>query len=110
MPRPVTAIRNLGPAMAAAFARAGLESAEEIEALGAEAAYAALLGAGERPHFMAFLALALGLQGRPLGDIGPAEKPALRARFDAVVAAARTDGPLPGIEAELDRLGVGPRR
>lgn len=110
MPRPVTALRNLGPSMAAAFARAGIESAEELEARGAEAAYAALLASGHRPHFMAFLALALGLQGRPFGDIAPDEKAALRARFDTVVAAARADGPPPGIEAALDRLGVRTRR
>lgn len=109
MPRPVTALRNLGPSMAAAFARAGIDSAEELDARGAEAAYAALLASGHRPHFMAFLALALGLQGRPFGDIAPAEKSALRARFDVLVA-ARADGPPPGIEAALDRLGVGPRR
>jgi hypothetical protein len=110
MPRPVTALRNLGPSMAAAFARAGIGTAEEIEAQGAEAAYAALLASGHRPHFMAFLALALGLQGRPFNDLTPAEKVELRTRFDAVVTAARADGPPPGIEVELDRLGVGPRR
>lgn len=112
MTRPVTAIRNLGPAMAAAFARAGIGDAAEVEALGAEAAYLRLVLAGERPHFIAFYALAMGLQGRPWNDCRGAEKAALRARFDALVAEARAaPGAVPaGIEAELDRIGTGRRR
>ncbi|MEM9430001.1 MAG: TfoX/Sxy family DNA transformation protein [Pseudomonadota bacterium] len=100
----MTALPNLGPKTAAAFARAGLTSAEDIRALGADRAYARLLAAGEPPHFMAFLALVLGLQGRPLRDLPAAERAALRPRFDAVVFDAG-DG-TSEIEAVLNRLGV----
>jgi nucleotidyltransferase/DNA polymerase involved in DNA repair len=51
---PISSIRNLGPATEAAFNRAGIASAEELRALGADAAYARLLAAGERPHFIGF--------------------------------------------------------
>jgi hypothetical protein len=91
--------------MAEAFAAAGIETAEEIEALGADAGYARLIAAGSRPHFMAYLALALGLQGRGFGDLAPEEKAALRARFDAIVGPGGREAA--GIEAILDRLGVG---
>lgn len=112
MSRPVSSIRNLGPASEAAFARAGLHSAEDVAALGAEAAYARLLAAGARPHFIAYCALAMGLQGRPWTDCGAEEKAALRARFDALVAAAGEDPDTPpaGIEAALDAIGVRPPR
>ncbi|MEL6267866.1 MAG: TfoX/Sxy family DNA transformation protein [Pseudomonadota bacterium] len=110
MPRPVTAIRNLGPAMAAAFARAGLETAEAIETLGADAAYARLIASGHRPHFMAYVALVLGLMDRPWADLAAAEKPALRARFDAIKAgegpAGDADGLPAPLAAELRRLGL----
>lgn len=104
MSRPVTALPNLGPKMAEAFARAGIRTAEEIEALGAEAACARLLAAGHRAHFMAFVALVMGLQGRRWDAPDPAEKAALRARFDRVVAGA--DGPDAALERALDRLGL----
>ena len=108
MTQPVTEIRNLGPAMAAALARAGIHSAGALREIGAEAAYARLLDSGERPHFIAFYAMAMGLQGRPWNDCRGAEKDALRARFDALVAA---NAPAPqGIEAILDELGVRARR
>ncbi|MEM6679810.1 MAG: TfoX/Sxy family DNA transformation protein [Pseudomonadota bacterium] len=107
-PRPVSAIRNLGPRMAEAFARAGIETAEEVEALGTDAAYAHLLAAGDRPHFMAYVALALGLEGRPWNDLRAEEKPVLRARFEAVKAAALEDGALPpSLRDALDRFGIG---
>jgi DNA transformation protein and related proteins len=106
--RPASAIRNVGPAMAAAFARAGLTTAEVIAALGADAAYARLLEAGERPHFIAYYALAMGLQGRPWNDCRGEEKAALRARFDAIVAAASpADAAIEtAIKTALDALGV----
>ena len=52
MADPVSSIKNLGPASDAAFARAGIYTAEEIRELGADAAYARLLAAGSRPHFI----------------------------------------------------------
>lgn len=110
---PISSIRNLGPAAEAAFRRAGVTSAEALRALGAEAGYARLLAAGERPHFIMFYVLVMALQGRPWNDCRGAEKAALRERFDALVAAAREgpsqpDGPPPGLAAALDALGVVP--
>ena len=43
MSEPVTAIRNLGPAMARSFESVGITDAETLRALGADAAYARLL-------------------------------------------------------------------
>ena len=105
---PISSIRNLGPAAEAAFARAGIASAEEVCALGADAAYAALLAAGERPHFIGFYVLVMGLQGRPWNDAGPDEKAQLRARFDAQKAAHAASGGLDRIEAILNEIGVIP--
>lgn len=104
MTRPVSAIRNLGPRSAESFARAGMTSAEQVEALGADAAYARLIAAGVRPHFIGYYALALGLQGRPWNDLGPDEKLLLRARFDAI--RGPKDEGLARLEAALDRIGV----
>jgi len=101
----LSSIRNIGPSTAAALARAGIDGAGALRAMGAEAAYARLLAAGERPHFIAFYALAMGLQGRPWNDCRGTEKAALRARFDALVA-ARADPRAAAREAALDALGV----
>jgi DNA transformation protein len=90
MPRPVSDIPNLGPASEAAFARAGITSAEEIEAMGADAAYLRLLQTGSQPHFIGYYVLVMGLQGRPWNDCQGAEKKALRVRFDALKAQAAT--------------------
>ncbi|MEL6915633.1 MAG: TfoX/Sxy family protein [Pseudomonadota bacterium] len=107
----VDSLRNLGPASVAQFARAGIHSAEEIRALGADAAYARLLAAGVRPHFIGYYVLHMALQGRPWNDCQGAEKAALRARFDALKAAAtekRTAGGAlpPELARALDALGV----
>lgn len=108
----ISSIRNLGPATEAAFRRAGVQTAEALRALGADAAYLALLTAGERPHFVAYSALVMGLQGRPWNDCRGPEKAALRARFDAIraraAAAVAPDGP--PFDAELRALGVLPPR
>jgi len=88
MPEPVSSIPNLGPASEAAFARAGIHSADEIRALGADDAYLALLRSGTPPHFIGYYVLVMGLQGRPWNDCQGAEKKALRARFDALKAQA----------------------
>ena len=86
MSEPVTAIRNLGPAMARSFATVGITDAETLRALGADAAYARLLAAGDRPHFIAYYAIVLGLQGRPWTNCTAAEKVDLRRRFEAIKA------------------------
>lgn len=109
MPQPVTAIRNVGPAMAAAFTRAGLHSAEEVRRLGADLAYARLLATGHMAHFIGYYALAMGLQGRPWNDCRGREKAELRARFDTLKTSAADTG-RSRLEAELDRIGVVPRR
>jgi len=105
----VSTIGNLGPASEAAFARAGINSAEEIRALGADAAYLRLLKAGTRPHFIGYYVLVMGLQGRPWNDCQGDEKKALRRTFDALKARATASGPT-RFEAELDALGVISRR
>jgi hypothetical protein len=106
---PVTTIRNIGPASEAAFAKAGIHSAEEVQALGADEAYKRLLRSGSRPHFIGYYVLVMGLQGRPWNDCTGEEKKALRKRFDAIRAEA-FDKNLSALETELDRLGLGARR
>lgn len=109
MPTPVSSIRNLGPATEAAFGRAGITSAEELQAMGADAAYLRLLQAGERPHFIGYYVLVMALQGRPWNDCKGAEKAALRARFDALKARGHDKG-RSDLEAALDLIGVIERR
>jgi len=108
MADPVSAIRNLGPRSEEMFARAGMTTADEVRALGAEAAYRKLLQSGTRPHFIGFYALWLGLQDRPWNDLHPDEKARLRVVFDDIVAGARHDthGPSSAFERALDAVGV----
>ena len=109
MTSPVSAIRNLGPAMEEACARAGIRSAEEVHALGADETYFRLLETGTRPHFIGYYVIEMGLQGRPWNDCTGAEKVALRQRFDAIVARSRVTG-RPEMERILDQIGTGLRR
>jgi hypothetical protein len=108
MPEPVSTIPNLGPASEAAFARAGIHSAEEVRTLGADEAYRRLLLSGSQPHFIGYYVLVMGLQGRPWNDCQGAEKRALRARFDAIKASIRgtDDKARSDLEATLSFLGV----
>ena len=109
MNEPVSTIRNIGPKSEAAFARAGITSAEQLREIGAERAYLKLIRAGTRPHFIGFYALYLGLQGRPWNDLQGEEKAQLRALFDSIVAASKAaEGVSPDLERALDRLGVVP--
>jgi len=110
MTTPISSIRNLGPAMEAAFARAGIKSAEALRALGPDAAYARLLESGHRAHFIAYYVLVMGMQGRPWNDCQGAEKAALRARFDALKSAHVRKGGLAGFDAVLDEIGVLPQK
>ena len=105
MTTPVTDVRNIGPAMADAFERADIVSAEELRALGADAAYRRLIETGTRPHFIGYYALVMGLQGRPWNDCQGQEKTELRARFDALVATARPNENRAMAQA-LDEVGV----
>ncbi len=108
MGSPVSSILNLGPASEAAFARAGIATAEEIRAMGPDAAYRALLRSGSAPHFIGYYVLVMGLQGRPWNDCQGAEKAALRQRFDALKAefTASPAKRRSDMDAALDALGV----
>ena len=106
---PVSAIRNLGPAADAAYARAGITSAAQLRDLGPDEAYRRLLAAGAQPHFIGYYAMVMGLQGRPWNDCRGKEKAKLRARFDAIKATAHDKG-RSDLEAALDRIGVGRKR
>lgn len=108
MTTPISSLRNLGPAMEAAFARAGITSAEALRDLGTDAAYAALLQSGHAPHFIGYYVLEMALQGRPWNDCKGDEKARLRARFDAIKAQVKP--PSTSFEAALDALGVVPAR
>jgi len=117
MPAPLTDIPGIGPATAEGFARAGLTDADTLRAMGADAAYAAWLRAGNPPHFIGYYALVMALQGRPWNDCRGAEKDALRVKFDAIKAAAGGSSDLPDMEkgrlqmeAALDQIGLGLRR
>ncbi|MDP2084314.1 MAG: TfoX/Sxy family protein [Gemmobacter sp.] len=111
---PISSIRNLGPATEAAFHRAGIPDAETLRALGADAAYLRLLANGERPHFIGYYVLVMGLQGRPWNDCQGSEKTALRARFDTLksraVATRTADSLAPALAAALNLLGVVEKR
>jgi len=105
MTDPVSTIRNLGPASDQLYARAGIDSAQQLRELGADAAYRRLLESGSRPHFIGYYALVMGLQGRPWNDCQGAEKAALRQKFDALKAASHDKG-RSDLEAALDAIGV----
>ncbi len=105
MSDPVSSIRNLGPAMEEACAKAGITSAQEIRDLGADATYSKLLQSGVKPHFIGYYVLVMGLQGRPWNDCKGKEKAALRARFDAIKAESHVPA-LSVFERALDEIGV----
>ncbi|VDC30118.1 TfoX/Sxy family protein [Pseudogemmobacter humi] len=108
MTDPVSSIPNLGPASEAAFARAGIRSADQLRALGADEGYRQLVESGARPHFISYYVLVMGLQGRPWNDCKGEEKKALRCRFDEICAAARQSdaGRLSELDAALRQIGV----
>ena len=112
MAEPVSSIRNLGPAMDEACAKAGITSANALREMGADEAYRRLFLSGMRPHFIGYYVLHMGLQGRPWNDCKGDEKKALRIRFDALKAevAWRDDAVPSGIERFLDQIGVGQNR
>ena len=108
MPETLSSIRNIGPALEAAFQRAGIHDAETLRELGADAGYLRLLNSGVRPHFIGYYVIVMGLQGRPWNDCQGQEKHDLRARFDALKAQARPDQAAAesGFEKILDQIGV----
>jgi len=105
----ITTIRNLGPAYEEACARAGIHTAEDLHALGADAAYARLLQSGSKPHFIGYYVLVMALQGRPWNDCKGEEKKALRKRFDAIKAQS-FDSTRSALETILNEIGVVERR
>lgn len=105
MSDPVSSIRNLGPAFEKACARVGIRSAQDLRALGADAAYSRLLQGGTRPHFIGYYVLVMGLQGRPWNDCKGEEKKALRQRFDALKSSVSAT-PESQMISELDAIGV----
>jgi hypothetical protein len=105
MSAPVSSIRNLGPASDAAFARAGIHTADALRALGPDKAYAMLLETGTKPHFIGYYVLVMGLQGRPWNDCKGKEKAALRIKFDALKA-AHQPAPKDDMERILDEIGI----
>ena len=107
MSEPVSSIRNLGPAFEAACADAGIHSADELRAMGADAAYSALLRSGTKPHFIGYYVLVMGLQNRPWNDCKGEEKKQLRKRFDAIKSQAFDKG-LSDFERMMDQIGVRP--
>jgi len=103
----IQSIRNLGPAVEIAFARAGITTADELRELGADEAYRRLIASGTRPHFIGYYALVMGLQGRPWNDLDAAEKSSLRTRFDALKSTTPQDDT--GIDRALAEIGVVPK-
>lgn len=107
---PVTVIRNIGPAQAEVLARAGIHTANALRAIGADAAYRAILRTGVQPHFIMYYVLHMALQGRPWNDCKGAEKDALRVQFDALKAEEAEAGHEPELERFLNTIGTGLRR
>ena len=112
MTDPISSIPNLGPASEAAFAKAGIHSAEDLREMGADEGYRRWLATGLPPHFIGYYALVMGLQGRPWNDCQGDEKKALRARFDAIKAsmAGTKEKGRSELEAALQFFGVIERR
>ena len=105
----ISSIKNLGPAMEAAFIDAGITSAEQLRDMGADAAYAQLLQNGTRPHFIGYYVLHMALQGRPWNDCKGEEKKAFRVKFDALKA-KEFNSEKSELEAFMDQIGLIDRR
>lgn len=105
----LTSIKNIGPAFEAGLKAAGITTAEQLYAMGADAAYAKMLENGTKPHFIGYYVLHMALQGRPWNDCKGEEKKALRKSFDAIKAQS-FDQDLSELEQILDSIGVGKRQ
>lgn len=101
----LTSIKNIGPAFAAELTTAGITTAEELRAIGADAAYARMLESGTKPHFIGYYVLHMALQGRPWNDCKGDEKQALRHQFD-LIKSSSFDGARSELEQFLNRIGV----
>lgn len=109
MSEPVSSIRNLGPAYEDSLRAVGVTSANQLREIGADAAYAKLLQAGQRPHFIGYYVLVMALQGRPWNDCKGVEKAALRVSFDALKD-QNFNKDMSALEATLNAIGTGTRR
>ncbi|MFT6943699.1 MAG: DNA transformation protein [Yoonia sp.] len=101
----LTSIKNIGPAFEVALKSVGITTAEDLRALGPDAAYTKMLEGGSKPHFIGYYVLHMALQGRPWNDCKGDEKKALRKTFDQIKAGsfdeARSD-----LEQFLNKIGV----
>jgi len=91
--------------MEAEFKAAGIQSAEALRKLGADAAYAKLLENGTRPHFIGYYVIHMGLQGRPWNDCKGDEKKALREKFDALKA-QHFNAPKSELDTFMNEIGL----
>ena len=105
MSTPISSIRNLGPAFEESCHKAGIRDAETLRDLGADVAYARMLAAGTKPHFIGYYVLVMGLQGRPWNDCKGDEKKALRVRFDKLKAEVKPSADT-AFERMMDMIGV----
>jgi len=101
----LTSIRNIGPSFETSLKAVGIATAEDLRAVGADAAYIRLLEAGSRPHFIGYYVLHMALQGRPWNDCKGAEKQALRKKFDAIKERS-FDKERSELERILNQIGV----
>ncbi|MDP5084848.1 MAG: TfoX/Sxy family protein [Yoonia sp.] len=101
----LTSIKNIGPAFAAQMTAVGITTAEQLHALGADAAYAKMLEGGTKPHFIGYYVLHMALQGRPWNDCKGEEKKALRRQFDKIKAGSFDEG-RSELERFLNQIGV----
>lgn len=95
--------------MAEVLQAVGIETAEDLQEIGADAAYAKLLENGTKPHFITYYVLHMSLQGRPWNDCKGPEKAALRKSFDALKS-KKFDTGRSEMEAMLNRIGVIPTK
>jgi DNA transformation protein len=101
----LTSIKNIGPAFEASFKAVGINSAEDLRALGADAAYTKLLEGGSKPHFIGYYVLHMALQGRPWNDCKGEEKKALRKQFDKIKAGS-FDENRSELERFMNQIGI----
>jgi hypothetical protein len=101
----LTSIKNIGPAFETALKAVGITTAEELRALGADAAYTKMLEAGSKPHFIGYYVLHMALQGRPWNDCKGDEKKALRKKFDKIKAGS-FDEDRSELERFMNQIGV----
>ena len=101
----LSSIKNIGPAFEKSLKAAGIDTAEDLYAIGADAAYRMLLENGARPHFIGYYVLHMALQGRPWNDCKGEEKKALRKQFD-MIKAGSFDAGLSAFEQMMNAIGI----